>query len=155
QRRAEAARVSESEQRRLLRRHAYVADMGNAYQAVKDGNLGKATTLVERYLRPAPGEEDLRGFGWRYLWERCQPSRHEILVSHERGLTCAVFSRDGKTLAIGGHDDLVTMLDIASRKVLTKLDGFDDVIDLLAVTFSRDGRLLAAKGGSQIRVWNT
>src|SRR5262245_23538355 len=48
------AQAKEAEQRRLLRRHAYVADMGNAYQAVKDGNLGKATALVERYLRPAP-----------------------------------------------------------------------------------------------------
>ena len=139
----------------VLRRHLYVAAMGNAFQGVKEGNFGKGAASVEKYLHPAPGEEDLRGFEWRYLWQLCQPSEHRIMESAGRRLNCAVFSPDGKTLAVGGHDTNVTVIDVMSKNVLAKLVGFDGYIDLLGITFSPDGQWLAAKGGHVISVWNT
>lgn len=142
-------------QRADLRRRLYVADMGKAYQAVKERNFGLATALLARQHQHKPGEEDLRGFEWRYLWQVCQPNPHHILLSQERFLKCAIFSPDGKILATGGYDTNVTVFDVASKKEITRFGGFDGFIDSLSLTFSRDGRLLAAKGGHVIRVWST
>src|SRR5262249_39937591 len=55
----------------VLRRNAYAADMRVAVLALEQQNLGHADDLLRKYL-PKRGEEDLRGFEWRYLWQQCQ-----------------------------------------------------------------------------------
>jgi non-specific serine/threonine protein kinase len=61
---AQARKASESQEhsRRLL----YAADMNLAQQSLKLHNLGRARRLLDRHV-PRPGEEDLRGWEWRYL----------------------------------------------------------------------------------------
>ena len=49
------------------RRQAYVSDMGAAFNALNDGNLGVARQLLALH-RPRANQQDLRGFEWRYLW---------------------------------------------------------------------------------------
>jgi len=39
-----------------------------AFQALAENNLGRARELLDRQ-RPKAGEEDLRGFEWRHLWQ--------------------------------------------------------------------------------------
>src|SRR6185503_13876848 len=53
------------------RHNAYAAEINVAFQALAENNLGRARDLLDRQ-RPKPGEEDLRGFEWRYLWQLCQ-----------------------------------------------------------------------------------
>src|SRR5262249_4345610 len=53
------------------RRNAYAAEMHVALQALAENNLGRARDLLDRQ-QPKAGEEDLRGFEWRYLWQLCQ-----------------------------------------------------------------------------------
>jgi len=68
---AQARKASESQQqsRRLL----YASDMNLAQQSLKLNNLGRARRLLDRH-RPQPGEEDLRGWEWRYLWQLTRSS---------------------------------------------------------------------------------
>ncbi len=63
-RQAEAARL-------VSRRQAYASDMNALQNALASDNLGRARTLLNRH-RPEPGEVDLRGWEWRYLWQLCQ-----------------------------------------------------------------------------------
>ncbi|HAF15664.1 MAG TPA: hypothetical protein DCK99_18605 [Blastocatellia bacterium] len=55
----------------IERRNLYTADMNLAHQAWQEGNLQNAQALLRAHL-PKAGEEDLRGFEWRYLWQLCQ-----------------------------------------------------------------------------------
>ncbi len=65
----ERAETGEEKGRRLL----YAAEMNLAQQALKLNNLGRARRLLDRH-RPQPGEEDLRGWEWRYLWQLTRSS---------------------------------------------------------------------------------
>jgi WD40 repeat protein/serine/threonine protein kinase len=147
-------RQSAEEHARELRRQLYVGDMSKAFHAIKEGNLGLATSLMRTYF-DQPDSEDLRGWEWRYLWQLCQPSEHKILANTGQAVNCAVFSPDGRLLATAGLDQTLRVLEVASGKAVTNLNGFDGEIDFQAVKFSADGRMLAAKGGHIVRVWST
>ena len=68
---AQAQKASESEQK--SRRFLYASDMNLAQQALKVNNLGRARRLLDGH-RPKSGEEDLRGWEWRYLWQLTRSS---------------------------------------------------------------------------------
>jgi WD40 repeat protein/serine/threonine protein kinase len=138
------------EQRRLL----YVGDMSQAFQAIKEGNLGLATSLMTNYLHQPEGE-DLRGWEWRYLWQLCQPSEHKILAHSDQAMNSVVFSPDGRLLATAGPDRTVRVFEVDSYKPVTNLSGFNGKIYSRALAFSPDGRFLAAKGDQIMRAWNT
>jgi eukaryotic-like serine/threonine-protein kinase len=74
----EAALRHEAESRELYtRRLSYASDMSLAQQALAMNDLGRARRLLEAH-RPAPGEVDLRGWEWRYLWQECRDWRRQI-----------------------------------------------------------------------------
>ena len=70
---ANEARMRErAEQQELeARQRAYASDMNVAKQALDENNLGRAQELLDRQ-RPRPGQKDLRGWEWRYLWQQCR-----------------------------------------------------------------------------------
>ena len=59
-------------------------------------NLERASELLIRQ-QPKAGEEDLRGFEWRHLWQLCQSDGNETLA--DTGAYEPVFSLDGRWLA--------------------------------------------------------
>ena len=139
---AQAQRASESEQK--SRRSLYAADMNLAQQALKLNNVGKARRLLERH-RPRPGEEDLRGWEWRYLWQLTRGSALVTLTNrpNHQGFSLA-FSPDGKTLAVGWWDGRVELWDVPARRWVRALTdrerphvgrvAFSPVRNLLAAT---------------------
>jgi serine/threonine-protein kinase len=53
------------------RQNAYAADMNLAQAALERGDLGGARDHLNQQ-RPSPGQRDLRGWEWRYFWQRCR-----------------------------------------------------------------------------------
>src|SRR6185503_9665483 len=106
-------RIQESA--RQARRLLYASDMNNAQQALKPNNLGKARRLLDRH-RPKPGEEDLRGWEWRYLWQLTRGSEEATLTNRPPPGYSVSFSPDGKRLAVGWWDGRVDLWDVLARR---------------------------------------
>ncbi len=62
------------------RQNQYVSDMNRAKQAWEEGNLKLAQDLLRAHI-PKPGERDLGGFEWRYLWNLCQDESLHVIPS--------------------------------------------------------------------------
>ena len=106
------ASASDQHSRRLL----YASDMNLAQQSLKFNNLGKARRLLERH-RPQPGEEDLRGWEWRYLWQLTRSSALVTLTNRPKPGLDVSFSSDGSRLAVGWWDGHVDLWDIPGRRL--------------------------------------
>jgi serine/threonine protein kinase/WD40 repeat protein len=136
---AQKASASEQRARRLL----YASDMNLAQQALKLNNVGKARRLLARH-RPAPGEEDLRGWEWRYLWQLTRDSALVTLTNRpsHQGFSVS-FSSDGKTLAVGWWDGRVELWDVPGRRWVRALTDHERP-HVGRVAFSPIRNLLAA-----------
>jgi hypothetical protein len=80
----------------LGRRHLYVAHMNLAMSAWADGRTPRLVELLDGQ-RPSPGEPDLRGFEWYYLWRLCHGDLLTFRTYNPRRME---FSRDGRTLLV-------------------------------------------------------
>src|SRR5262249_26863518 len=76
ERRAREAGAKEEAERLREARLLYASDMQLAANAWEKGNTQRASSLMEAYI-PRPGEEDRRGFDWRYQW---QLSHHNVVT---------------------------------------------------------------------------
>ncbi len=107
---AEAARARASE--RITRLNLYAADMLVIHKALDEGNLGVIRKALERHV-PQAGQEDLRGFEWRWLQRFCRGNGTTVLKGHERAVAAVAFSPDGQTLASGGRDGRILLWSAA------------------------------------------
>lgn len=131
--------------------NAYEADMNLTQQALNENNLGRAVELLDRH-RPAQGQQDLRGWEWRYLWKRCQSDERATVAHLSNAVAVLEFSPDGTVMASGGHDGLVRFWDPKSWNEIRHLQ-FGGWVRSLA--FSPDSRLLAVRSlDGQISVWD-
>jgi WD40 repeat protein len=151
-------------QERAVRRRAYASDMNVAMQAVHDGNRGNALTLINRQ-RPEAGQEDLRGWEWRYLWEQTRSDATATLYRNANGEIGSVsVSHDGRLLAIGSyHPGGVIILDLADHRRIATLvptegqgrSAFSPTDPLLAFTSTDISSSAAgANGISRLHLWN-
>ena len=120
--------------------------MNLAQQSLKLNNLGKARRLLDRH-RPQPGEEDLRGWEWRYLWQLTRSSALVTLTNRPttRGFDVS-FSPDGTCLAVGWYDGRVDLWDVPGRRLLRALT--EGNTPPAHVAFSPHHNLLAATSGT-------
>ncbi|HUB24236.1 MAG TPA: serine/threonine-protein kinase [Tepidisphaeraceae bacterium] len=139
------------------RQRAYASDMNVAMQALRDNNLGRAQDLLDRQ-RPQPGESDLRGWEWRYLWGQTRSDALSVLCQKTEIESLAA-SSDGRWLAIGVvHRDGLFVWDLQSRQEVAHLaEGQGDV----HAAFSPADSLLAfastddADGSkNHLTIWN-
>ncbi len=119
--------------------------MNLAQQSLKLNNLGRARRLLERHRTPPPGEEDLRGWEWRHLWQLTRSSALVTLTNRPKTRGWSVsFSPDGARLAVGWWDGHVDLWDVPSRRLVRALTdhewphqgraAFSPVRNLLAAT---------------------
>jgi len=113
------ARAKESASRESL----YAADISLAHRALQADNLRQALDLLKKHV-PEPGEPDLRGFEWRYLWRQCQSDELFSLPGHEETMQSVEFSADGKTL-LTASKETVKVWDLASRRAIATLTNAD------------------------------
>ncbi len=150
-----AQRVAETQQRRAdesqreSRRWLYASDMSLAQQSLRLNNLGRARRLLDRH-RPQPGEEDLRGWEWRYLWQLTRSSALVTLTNRPTtGGSAVSFSPDGSRLAVGWFDGRVDLWDVTGRRLFRALtDG--ELTHRGRVAFSPVRNFLAATSATNM-----
>jgi len=157
---AEAQRLqaNESQLRRqaearelAMRQLAYASDMSLAQQALAMDDLGRARRLLDGH-RPAPGQIDLRGWEWRYLWQESRSDATDELCRYSNEVFSVAYSPDGKMIAVAGRiEEFVEIWDIPGRRRIITLQPTEGHL----VAFSPRGDLLATDASEQIRVWRT
>jgi WD40 repeat protein len=148
---AVAAQEKEVAWRRHVQAQAYASDMSLAQQALAADDLGRARRLLEGH-RPAPGEVDLRGWEWRYLWQECRSDALAEFCRYPNSAFSVAYSPNGKMLAVAGLiQNFVEVWDVPGHKRIATLQPKEGHL----VAFSPRGDLLATDAGKQIRLWRT
>jgi eukaryotic-like serine/threonine-protein kinase len=124
------------------RQNLYAADMNLVQEVCDEGNFGRTLGLLDG-LRPKPGEEDLRGFEWRYFWDVAQGESLATLRGHGQPITTLAFSPDGKTLASGSNRNRqIKFWDLATRREMATWSP-EGKFSWLTLAYSPDGKILA------------
>ncbi len=148
--------ISEMRQTRIAealakqnRQLLYEAEISLAQQSLRENNIRRAHDLLERQ-KPASGEEDLRGFEWRYL----QSLSHQESVTLPDGgeILAIALSPNGRLLATANGDHSVKVWDLTKREKIFTLKGHQDKV--WASAFSIDGKVLATgSSDATVRLW--
>ncbi len=152
QQRDEARALAEKLQVALeqLRRTTYAAHMNLAHNAweANAGNAERVRKLLEQH-RPKPGETDLRGFEWYYLYRLC----HSDLLTLKGVGSSVAYSPDGRRLAGPSDDNTVKVWDAQTGQELLTFKGHTD--EAFSVAFSPDGKRLASTAYDKtVKVWD-
>jgi WD40 repeat protein len=103
---AEQARQQAEASELVMRQNLYAADMMAAQRALDRNDLGTARLLLNNH-RPRPGQEDLRGFEWRYMWKLAQGNKCVVLTNATGPVKSMAVSADGKWLTFAGSEVIV------------------------------------------------
>ena len=135
------------------RANLYAADINAAQRALEADNLRQALDLLRKQM-PKPGEPDLRGFEWRYLWRQCQSEELFSLAGHNIAASTVAFSPDSHSLVTGscanGSRATVTLWDLASRQAKATFAGYTD--NVCSVSFSPNGKLVATACQTAVQI---
>ena len=108
------ARKEAQTQERLAHRRAYAADMNRVQRNLEIHKFGEALDLLNRY-RPQPGEEDIRGWEWRYLWKLGRSDAFFRLAGTGKWTSALSVSYDSRWLSVTHLNRRWFIMDIAAR----------------------------------------
>ena len=149
-----AAEKAEAAEELAARQRAYASEMNATKQSFEDDNLGRALDLLNRQ-QPQPGQKDLRGWEWRYLWQQTRSDALFTLCQHSSEIESLAVSADGRWLAVGVvHNDGLFVYDLQTRQQVAHLASGENSV---RVAFSPTEPLLAfASDGNRatLRLWN-
>jgi serine/threonine protein kinase len=147
-RQASIARQETRDKRRML----YAAEMRLAAQAWDTTNIVRLRELIEKQV-PRDGEEDLRGFEWRYLWRLYNHNGQLFKLQHDIEVWAVAYSPDGHTLATVDDAGWLTLWNASTGQQVTRLRAHEEYI--WDVKFSPDGKSLATGGAYGIvKLWD-
>jgi WD40 repeat protein/serine/threonine protein kinase len=147
--RAQAGEQEAQRSAAALKRTAYVGDMAQVQQATAEGNLGRARSLLDRY-RAKAGEDDIRGFEWRYLWAQARSDEAAKLGEYKGHLGGLAFSPDGIYLASAARRG-IEIRSFQNRALLLTLSNAGGG----PIQFSPDSQFLVRVRKSGLAHWNT
>jgi eukaryotic-like serine/threonine-protein kinase len=134
------------------RQRAYASDMNAAVQALDGNNRGQALDLLNRQ-RPGPGQKDLRGWEWRYLWKQTRSDALFTLCQKSGEIESLAASSDGGLLAVGNyHAGGLSVWDLRTRQEVAHLAQDDRAV---RAAFSPFGSLLAFTSAGETRTGRT
>lgn len=132
-------------------RHLYDAKINLAQRYWESNYIGRMVELLEQ-TAPRPGQEDLAGWEWQYLWRLCHGDLRTISI-HANTVASVAVSPDGLRLALAYHphpfdawrtgtmkDSELSIWDIATGEKVSVLD----TDEFQGVAFSPQGDRLAA-----------
>lgn len=146
---AETARNDAERSELAMRQNLYAADVLAAQRALQNHDLGTARQLLEAH-RPGAGQRDLRGFEWRYLWEKARGQSFAELKPADTGVTAVNFSADGTILALGSWQTF--LYNFPSLELHTKIE--TPSIQSLAFVPGTRSVIVGMRGPSDVRRWN-
>ena len=157
---AVAAEKAEAAEELAARQRAYASDMNLAMQALNGSNLGRALDLLNRQ-RPLPGQRDLRGWEWRYLWQQTHSDALFTLCQESSEIESLTASADGQWLAIGvDHNGGAFVYDLQTRQQVGHLApdeyGIRAVFSPAESLLAFAGTVISASGKEQntLHLWN-
>jgi WD40 repeat protein len=139
-----------SEQARL---QAYTSDMKSAASALQINNLGQARDLLSRYF-PKPGQADLRGIEWRYLWQASHGDQLQT-IPLDHFVSCVCVSPNAQLLATHTFSGSTRVIQISSGRTLAAFAGAREKDSLDNLAFSIDGKLLAEGTTNNVLIRDT
>jgi WD40 repeat protein len=135
-----------------LRRTLYASQMNIAYESWQMGDAARTRSLLAGQVS-RPGEEDLRGWEWRYLWSRARAQEFDEWSCGGGAVLSIAYSPSGRTFVTHGAVP-IRVWDAASRRPIAQLPG--DYGWGYEAAFSADGNLLLTTHAEErrIRVWD-
>lgn len=131
----------------------YAAHLNVAHRSIEAGNTARASELLKLY-KPEVNGEDLRGFGWRYLWPLCQQDEVLRLDLGGGSRSDVTFGPSGAMFAVAGDDREIRVYNAASQKLLRTVDAGQGT--LLDLRLSPGGAwIVASKSEQGVLVFET
>ncbi|HEX6625807.1 MAG TPA: hypothetical protein VF064_18970 [Pyrinomonadaceae bacterium] len=149
---AEKARQRAIAAERLSNQLLYAADSNLAQHLTDKGRFARARGVLDE-LRPAPGEDDLRGFEWYYL-HRLSGVEGAQLEGHQKTVNTVAISPTGGVLATGSYDGTVKLWAVSTGREVATLRGHTREIFSVAFGRNEQGSFLATEGwDGKIGLW--
>ncbi len=117
---AEAQRQLAAANELAARRSAYVAEMMLAGKAVEQRKWHDVRTILQR-TTPRPGEPDLRGWEWRYLWQVSRTGADGRFGPGTNKIWSMAALEDGKTVVLGEKEGGFSLWDASTGREVYRL----------------------------------
>jgi WD40 repeat protein len=158
----EAARATRAEHAQIqLRRQAqaesYTSDMNLCYQEWREGKLSSARARLKAHF-PEPGQPDLRGFEWRFLWNLCRDeSVRTVNIEGDDGIA-QLATTPAHGLVVAACQKTVRLLDPSTGRDFASLS-YPNLEDantrpLVALASGMTNLLAAHRANGVVGLWD-
>ena len=163
-------------QEKTTRMNLYAADISLADRALADQDYDTAWRALEA-AKPGPlgegddpAKNDLRGFEWRWLWQRVQGEAIKSFPAHLSVVNTIEYSLDGRFVASASWDGTAKIWDARREECLRTildpghgppLSSFTDLADdfgkhaqMNSASFTADSSRLLTGSGDSLTLWD-
>ena len=135
-----------------LRHGLYAADINLASHVRSAKDINRAANLLRRHV-PQRGEEDLRGFEWRYLSGLCRGEEAVSILAHTAEVVSVAVMPDGESFLTLGKDQTVKLWNLKTHQLKATLKQLAGA-PLNSLAVAADGQRAAACDGVGVTLWN-